>query len=60
MIDSLLNNPAPPYLQDFCTVQVRSIAAQNLRTGEGYYIQGLIVLKNYSQFPQFALEHFAT
>ena len=38
MIYKILNNLAPSYLQELCPVQVRSIAAYNLRTGEDYLI----------------------
>jgi hypothetical protein len=38
MIYKKLNNLAPYYLQGPCPVQVRSITAYNLRTGEDYHI----------------------
>ena len=63
MIYKILNNLAPSYLQELCPVQVRSITAYNLRTGEDYHVPhaiGLNVLKNLFSFLNQTLEHFAT
>ena len=38
MIYKILNNLAPSYLLQLCPVQVRSVSAYNLRTGDDYHI----------------------
>jgi hypothetical protein len=54
MIYKILNNLAPSYLQELCPVQVRSITAYNLRTGEDYHVPHARTerFKKPFQFPQ--------